>query len=34
VLMNVPFFYQLIIKGLVIVFAIALDSFRRIGQKQ
>lgn len=34
VLMNVPFFYQLIIKGLVIVFAIALDSFRRLGQKQ
>ena len=34
VLMNVPFFYQLVIKGLVIVFAIALDSFRRLGQKQ
>lgn len=28
VLMNVPFFYQLIIKGVVIVIAVALDSLR------
>lgn len=33
VLMNVPFFYQQVIKGLVIVFAIALDSLRRFGDK-
>ncbi|QWW20448.1 ribose ABC transporter permease [Schaalia sp. 19OD2882] len=31
VLMNVPFFYQLVIKGVVIVLAIALDSLRRVG---
>ncbi|HLK95411.1 MAG TPA: ABC transporter permease [Nocardioidaceae bacterium] len=32
VLMNVPFFYQLIIKGLVIIIAIALDSLKRFGR--
>ena len=32
VLMNVPFFYQLIIKGLVIIIAIALDSLKRVGR--
>lgn len=32
VLMNVPFFYQLIIKGIVIVLAVALDSLRRMGR--
>lgn len=34
VLTNVPYFYQLIIKGAVIVFAIMLDSFRRLGEAQ
>src|SRR5699024_528220 len=34
VLMNVPFFYQLVIKGLVIAFAIPLHSFRRLGPRQ
>lgn len=33
VLMNVPFFYQLIVKGIVIVLAIALDSLRMINSK-
>lgn len=32
VLMNVPFFYQLIIKGIVIVLAVTLDSLRRMGR--
>jgi len=32
VLTNVPYFYQLIIKGFVIVLAITLDSLRRLGQ--
>lgn len=32
VLMNVPFFYQLIIKGVVIVLAVTLDSLRRMGR--
>lgn len=34
VLMNVPFFYQLIVKGIVIVLAVALDSLRRLGSSQ
>ncbi|WP_261165545.1 ABC transporter permease [Microbacterium sp. Marseille-Q6965] len=34
VLTNVPYFYQLIIKGLVIVLAITLDSLRRVGQSR
>ncbi|GAA4889343.1 ribose ABC transporter permease [Tessaracoccus lubricantis] len=34
VLMNVPFFYQLIIKGVVIVLAVTLDSLRRMGRAQ
>ena len=33
VLMNVPFFYQLIIKGVVIVLAVALDSLRQYNRK-
>lgn len=33
VLMNVPFFYQLIIKGVVIVLAGALDSLRQYNRK-
>ncbi len=33
VLMNVPFFYQLIIKGVVIVLAVTLDSLRQFGRK-
>ncbi|GAB4081987.1 ribose ABC transporter permease [Modestobacter muralis] len=32
VLMNVPFFYQLIIKGVVIILAIGLDSLKRLGR--
>ncbi|MDO5678320.1 MAG: ribose ABC transporter permease [Propionibacteriaceae bacterium] len=32
VLMNVPFFYQLITKGIVIVLAVTLDSLRRMGR--
>lgn len=32
VLMNVPFFYQLIVKGVVIVIAVAIDSLRRFGK--
>jgi ribose transport system permease protein len=32
VLMNVPFFYQLVIKGIVIIIAIGLDSLKRLGQ--
>lgn len=32
VLMNVPFFYQLIVKGLVIVLAVAIDSLRRLSK--
>lgn len=32
VLMNVPFFYQLVIKGAVIVLAVALDSLKRLGR--
>ena len=32
ILMNVPFFYQLIVKGFVIILAIALDGMRRFGQ--
>ncbi len=32
VLMNVPFFYQLIVKGVVIVIAVALDSIRRLSR--
>lgn len=32
VLMNVPFFYQLIVKGIVIVVAVAIDSLRRLGK--
>ena len=31
VLMDVPFFYQLIVKGVVIVIAVAIDSLRRFG---
>ena len=33
VLMNVPFFYQLIIKGIVIVLAVTLDSLRQYNRK-
>ncbi len=32
VLMDVPFLHQLIIKGLVIIIAIALDSLKRFGR--
>lgn len=32
VLMNVPFFYQLVTKGVVIVLAVTLDSLRRLGR--
>jgi ribose transport system permease protein len=32
VLMNVPFFYQLMIKGIVIILAIGLDSLKRLGR--
>lgn len=32
VLMDVPFFYQLVIKGGVIVLAVALDSLKRLGR--
>ncbi len=34
VLTNVPYFYQLIIKGAVIILAITLDSLRRLGQSR
>lgn len=34
VLMNVPFFYQLIVKGIVIVLAVALDSLKNYGTSQ
>jgi ribose transport system permease protein len=32
VLMNVPFFYQLVVKGVVIVVAVGLDSLKRLGR--
>ncbi|WP_127125659.1 ribose ABC transporter permease [Georgenia sp. SYP-B2076] len=32
ILMNVPFFYQLLIKGIVIIIAVALDSLKRLGR--
>ncbi|MCC2593267.1 ABC transporter permease [Tessaracoccus sp. OS52] len=32
VLMNVPFFYQLIVKGIVIVVAVTIDSLRRLSK--
>ena len=33
VLLNVPFFYQLIVKGVVIVIAVGLDSLKRLGRE-
>ena len=32
ILLDVPFFYQLVIKGVVIIIAIALDSLKRFSR--